>query len=149
MAIGKRIELQLPCTLTEHELSSRSMMLVETITAVDETNAARSGAMKEYKDRLTALEERQRELARAIRTGIEDRMVACIAEYHTPVEATKRVIRLDTGEVVREEAMSAAECQLHMFDSKVEFEKYMKSQTPEPLFVDPPDDSAAEPSASD
>lgn len=130
--LGKRIELQLPCTLTEHELSSRSMMLVESIGRVDEVNAARSEAMKSFKDTLTGLEERQRELAKAIRTGIEDRMVACLAQFHTPVEATKRILRLDTGEVVREEAMSSAECQLHMFDSKVEFEKYMSSQADPP-----------------
>jgi hypothetical protein len=128
--MGKRTEMELPCALSDEEMHSRSMMLVETVNQKIDTSAARTVAMKEFKDRLTAIEERQRELSNILSTGIEKRMVQCVAEFHSPVEATKRITRLDTGEVVKEEAMSAAECQLHMFGSVAEFERYMREQTP-------------------
>ena len=60
---GKRIELQLPCTLGEEELASRSMMLVETVAQKDDTAAAKRVVTKEFNDKLTALDERQRQLA--------------------------------------------------------------------------------------
>lgn len=133
----KRVEMELPCLLTDEETHSRCMMLVETVTATAETNAARAASMKEFKDKITGLAERQRELSNVLNTGIESRMVACIAQFHTPAESTKRIIRTDTGEVVREESMTAAECQVNLFESAAEFESYMRSQVdPEP----PPED---------
>jgi hypothetical protein len=114
------------------------MMLVETVNQKIETSAARSESMKEFKDRLTAIDERQRELSSVIGTGIESRLVMCVAQYHTPVESTKRIIRLDTGEIVKEEPMTAAECQLHLFGSSVEFEEFMRGQT---SVEEPPSDA--------
>lgn len=137
---GKRIELDLPCMLSEDEVQSRSMMLVETVAQKDDVAAAKRTVTKEFNDKLTALDERQRQLAHVIRTGIETRLVACELLFHTPAEASKRTIRLDTGEVVREEAMTAAECQTHMFAAYMDFENFMKSQTPE----DPPADAKAQ-----
>ncbi len=136
--LGKRIELELACTLGEDELQSRSLALVETVTAKDEVDAARKAVAKEFRDKLTGLDERQRLLSRVIRSGIEHRMVACLVKFHVPAEATKRIIRLDTGDVVREEAMTESECQLHMFASQGEFERFMGSQqTPEPGDAEP------------
>lgn len=128
---GKRIELDLPCALNDNEIASRSMMLVETVARKDEVASAKRTVTKDFNDKLTALDERQRQLAHVIRTGIETRLVACELLFHTPAEASKRTIRLDTGEVVREEAMTAAECQTHMFAAYTEFENFMKSQAPE------------------
>ncbi len=56
-------------------------------------------------------------------------MTPCTVFFHTPAEATKRIVRMDTGEVVREEAMTAAECQLNMFAAQQEFERFMQEQT--------------------
>jgi hypothetical protein len=139
--------MELPCTLSEEELSSRSSMLAETVTAKDDTNLARTSSMKGFKDRLTWLDERQRELATMLRSGIERRMVGCIVEFHAPVEASKRIIRVDTGEFVREEPMSAVECQAHLFAPPAEYTAFPEAQDPElplgePL---PPYDDAALP----
>jgi hypothetical protein len=131
--LAKRIELELPCTLSEAELQSRSMMLVETVATKDDTAAQKRTVSKEFNDKLTALDERQRQLAHVMRTGIERRMVACEVFFHTPAEASKRIVRLDTGEVVKEEAMTAAECQTHMFAAYTEFENFMKDQSDLPL----------------
>lgn len=128
---GKQIELDLPCTLTDEELQSRSIMLAETVVQVDDVQEARSSSAKDFREKLVGLLERQRMLSGVLKTRIERRIVRCIVEFHTPAEATKRITRLDTGEVVREEAMTAAECQLNLWSSKVEFEAYMRKQAQE------------------
>jgi hypothetical protein len=103
MAIKEgRIELELPCALTDEEVQSRSRMLGETVWEIDETNTARSAAMKEFKERLVGLNEQQRKLSRMIRNRVEARMVRCAVQFHTPAEGLKRVIRMDTGEMVSE-----------------------------------------------
>lgn len=95
-------------------------------------DSARREAAKKYRDRLVGLDERQRKLGRVIRDRAESRMVQCVALYHTPVEATKRIVRLDTGEVVREEPMTQGECQLNMFASIGDLERLMGTEaTPE------------------
>jgi hypothetical protein len=113
--IEKRIERKLRCELTESDLLTRAASLADNGMTIDETNAARSKSSKEFKDLLAGLEERRRELSLAIRTGFEERLVPCVVRFHHPVEATKTIIRLDTGELVEECAMSAEECQTRMF----------------------------------
>lgn len=130
MAIQEgRMELQLFCTLTDEEVQSRGLMLGETVSLIDDTNSARTTAMKEYKDRLTGLTERQRELAQIIRERSEKRMVECRVIFHAPSEGMKRVVRLDTGEQVREEPMTTAEKQMNLFASQKDFEEFMRDQT--------------------
>ncbi len=46
-----------------------------------------------------------------IRTGREERLVPCAVNFHTPAEGLKSIVRLDTGELIEECAMSAEECQ--------------------------------------
>ncbi len=136
--MGKRIELELPCTLSEEEMQSRSMMLVETVAHKDETARAKRDAAKEYGDQLVALDEKQRQLAGVLKTGIERRMVGCQVLFHTPAEATKRIVRMDTGEVVKEEAMTPAECQMHMFAAYSAFEEFMKEEAEQKDGDEPP-----------
>ena len=111
MSITKRIERKLVCELSEGELQLRSASLADTVTTIDQTKTARKQKAKEFGDLLAGLEDRQRELSRAIRTGTEERLVACVVNFHTPIEATKTIVRLDTGEIVSEEPMSSEECQ--------------------------------------
>jgi len=49
---GGQLELELPCMLTDEEVQSRGRMLGETIWSIDETNTARTEAMKKFKERL-------------------------------------------------------------------------------------------------
>jgi hypothetical protein len=150
---GKRIELELYCNLTDDEVQSRGLMLVEAITERDQVDAARREAAKQYRDKLVGLDERQRKLGRVIRERAESRMVQCVVQFHTPVEATKRIVRLDTGEVVREEAMTQGECQLNMFASIGELERLMETEaapesepdnSPEGAESEPPEDADRE-----
>lgn len=131
MTQGLRVEMELPCALTDEEVQSRGRMLGETIWTIDETTAARTAAMKEFKERLVGLNETQRKLARVIRNRVENRMVYCAVHYHVPGEGLKRIIRTDTGEVVSEVEMTEPEKQLHLFASQRDFESFMEQQKPE------------------
>ena len=132
------IELELPCALTDEEIQSRGRMLGETIWAIDETSAARTERMKNFKERLVGLNEQQRKLARIIRNRVEERMVRCFLQFHAPCEGMKRVVRMDTGEMVREEQMTGSEKQLNLFAAQGEFEKFMESQGVELVQPEPP-----------
>lgn len=123
MTIEKRIERKLRCELTESELQTRSASLADTVTSIDDAQRARKEAAKQFKDLIGGLEERQRELSRAIRTGVEERVVPCVVRFHVPAEGTKQIVRLDTGEVAVEEAMSAEECQTKIFSEAAELEQ--------------------------
>ncbi|MDR3799709.1 MAG: hypothetical protein P4K93_16265, partial [Terracidiphilus sp.] len=141
-----RIEIELPCALTDEEIQSRGRMLGETIWAIDDTNAARTASMKEFKERLVGLNEQQRKLAIIIGNRVEKRMVRCAVQFHTPCEGMKRVVRLDTGEMVREEPMTDSEKQLNLFAAQQEFEHYMNAQGVNQVQTEPP---AEEPRDSD
>jgi hypothetical protein len=82
--------------------------------------------MKEFKERLVGLNEQQRKLARVIRGRVELRMVQCAVLFHAPLEGVKRIVRMDTGEVVREEPMTDSEKQLNLFAAQSEFERFTK-----------------------
>lgn len=123
-----RTELELPCTLTDEEVQSRGRMPGETVVTIDDVQDARTAAMKEFKDRLVGLNEQQRKLARIIRDRVEPRMVQCLVQFHMPREGMKRIVRGDTGEIVRELEMTAAEKLLNLFASQKEFEDFLKAQ---------------------
>jgi hypothetical protein len=123
-----RIERELMCGLTDEEVQSRGRMLGETVTAIDDTNSARTSAMKEFKERLVGLNEQQRKLARMIRDRSEWRMVVCLVQFHVPGEGMKRIVRMDTGEVVGEDKMTDGEKQMNLFAPQADFEEFMKRQ---------------------
>lgn len=133
-----RIELELPCSLTDEEIQSRGRMLGETIWTIDDTNAARTASMKEFKEKLVGLNEQQRKLARIISNRVETRMVRCAIQFHAPCEGMKRVVRMDTGEMVREEPMTDSEKQLNLFAARQEFEHFMKGQGLDQVRTEPP-----------
>jgi hypothetical protein len=56
-------------------------------------------------------ESRAADSTKKINNGYELREVECLAVLETPRAGMKRIIRLDTNEVVREEAMTLSEMQ--------------------------------------
>lgn len=110
-----RVELELPCALTDEEVQTRGRMLGETVGQIEDLQSARTEAMKDFKDRLAGLADFQKKLARIIRTRVEDRMILCSVVFHTPEQGSKTIARLDTGEFVRQEPMTAGECQLNLY----------------------------------
>ena len=55
-------------------------------------------------------------------------MVSCAVQFHTLCEGIERIVRIDTGKMVREEPMTNSEEQLNLFAAQSVFDAYMKSQ---------------------
>lgn len=68
---SKRIELELFCELGEEEIQSRQSLLIQTLAERDDVDAERAAKAKQYRDKLTALDERQRKLRGVIRDRSE------------------------------------------------------------------------------
>ena len=109
------IERKLICHLTDAELQSRGRMLSETIALIDQVQSARAQVNKEFKEKITGLQEEQRRLAAAYVNRAEERLVECAVQFHRPSEGIKRIVRTDTGEVIAEESMTDQEKQLNLF----------------------------------
>jgi hypothetical protein len=140
--MAKKIEIELPCALSDDEVRSRGDYLVELIARMDAVSEEKSNVARRYKDQLSGLAETQRKVAAAIRTRCETRMVRCWVTYHAPCEGVKRTTRMDTGDVVSEEPMTDAEKQLNLFASIKDLEALAGIEPPEPPSADGDDDEA-------
>jgi hypothetical protein len=113
----KVIELELMCDLTHEEIQYRAQELGAAIVEQDEVESRRKDVVKEFAEQLKDIHGRMRRLSQVIRTKSERRIVKCAVTFHTPNTGFKQVVRLDTGELCREERMTTDECQQHMFVS--------------------------------
>lgn len=113
--MSKEIMLELWCELDDAEMLVRGQMLGAVVAEIEVVEVQKSDAMKAFTDQLKALSQQRSKLGGIIRRKAETRMVNCDVQFHTPVPGTKRVTRLDTGEFVRDEPMTAAEHQGNLF----------------------------------
>jgi len=111
----REITEDLRCELTEEETRDRALQMTAAMNRLDELKAEKASTMKTYAEDINGLENTMRTLGKAVRSGIEYRAVICGVEFHMPVTGTKRITRLDTGELVREEAMTSFEMQENLF----------------------------------
>jgi hypothetical protein len=135
------IDLELMCELTDEEVQHRAQMLGAAVVEQDEIDSRKRDAMKAFGEEQKEVAQRMRVLSRAIRARKERRMVPCVIEFHTPAQATKRTTRLDTGEIISEQAMTSEECQDHLFSmqpSELEALYNMPSDPELPLDPAPP-----------
>jgi hypothetical protein len=118
---GETRTMLLPVELTHDEVFARGKQLAavkdEHTTAMDKLDRAAIAwkATKEgVQNEINETEERMRIIARAVRSGREDRDVEVVDEpnYKTGVMAT---IRLDTGELVASRGLTEAERQRSLF----------------------------------
>ena len=112
----KTIVLDLMCDLDEAELLDRAQQLSSQLQRQEELQIERANSAKGYKDQLDGLAGVIGKLHRVIRRKTESRPVTCAIVFHSPVVGTKRTVRTDTGEFVRDDAMSATECQNNLFE---------------------------------
>lgn len=108
---GREIVQDLMCDLSDPELFDRAQQMSTVLQTIDEVETARRVSAKDFKDRLEGLHGESRKLSFIVRQRQEKRPVRCSVELHTPTQGVKRVVRLDTGELVREEHMTQAELQ--------------------------------------
>lgn len=135
----RKISEQLFCVFTQEEIETKGQELSTSMIAYDEVESAKKEATKEYTDQLKALRGTMRGLSRAIRKKGETRPVECIVHFHIPDIGRKRIVRIDTGELVREEAMTPEECQENLFGEINELDRlFGDGPEPEPPSEEPP-----------
>lgn len=103
------------CLLDDEELLVRGQMLSDCSQQYELVEKQKKDTMKEFGEQLGELRSTRIGLAQAIKDKREKRLVECVVMYHSPVQGTKRFTRLDTGEFVRDEPMSASEMQQNLF----------------------------------
>jgi DNA segregation ATPase FtsK/SpoIIIE-like protein len=113
--MSKEIMLELWCELDDAEMLVRGQMLGAVVAEFELVEVQKSDAMKGFTEQLKGLSQQRSKLGGIIRRKAETRMVNCDVQFHAPVPGTKRITRLDTGEFVRDEPMTAAEHQGNLF----------------------------------
>ncbi len=98
------------------ELEEISKKLAQSISRQARANEEQKAAQAQFKQRIEAETATIQSLSSNIHMGWEMRTIDCVVEFHTPVVGTKRMTRLDTGEIVREWAMRNDELQEHLFE---------------------------------
>jgi hypothetical protein len=111
----------LPVTLTKDEILARGKELArvkdEHTRAADELETAQLAwkTMKEgFANRISEAEDRMRQLARAINSGVETRDVEVCDEPEFKA-GVMNTVRLDTGELVSSRGLTEAERQRSLF----------------------------------
>lgn len=100
----------LACKLTEHELVAKGDELLAALAEVDELKDEKKASAAEFAAQIKAAEKKARDLRTVITTKTEKRDVE-VAEERLYATNTVRVVRPDTGEIVRERAMTSSERQ--------------------------------------
>lgn len=101
---------RMPCKLTDAELVDRGGKLADAYAEADALEAERKNTNDGFKAKIELVEQRVRDLAGTLRTKQETREVELLEEYDYRTFSV-RVKRADTGEMVRERAMTKNERQ--------------------------------------
>lgn len=101
---------------SEEELKERAKTLAMNVQRQGQTTEEQKAAQAQFKERLERFTAEIGKLSRDINNGWEMRNIECRVRYNLPVPGTKSIVRLDTGELVREMAMSRSEMQENLFE---------------------------------
>lgn len=127
-----KISLSLPVEYVQAELDEKASRLSSAMLEYDEIEEQKKAATSQFSDQLKAIRGEVRQLAKQIRRKGEDRAVDCIVQFHTPQPAFKTIIRQDTGEIVRTEAMSYEESQENLFEEAEDINRMYSAEDPRP-----------------
>ena len=128
--MAKRINVSLQCEYTPEELNEKRDELSATVIEANLVEGKKSDAAKAFKEELDALYSRTGILARQIKIRGEFRGVECAVEMNKPVTGVKRIVRLDTGELVKDEPMTYDERQDNLFGEIDEISAAFKAADP-------------------
>lgn len=106
-----RVYEKLPKPLTDDELLRYGQELAAEVKRLGAIEQERKTAMAQLRAAGEATREKVVELTMLISSGYSKTEVEVLALMDTPVPGTKRIIRVDTNETVREEPMTDAERQ--------------------------------------
>jgi hypothetical protein len=93
------------------EMHDFATELARKTSEMSETEEAKKATVAQFGDRIASLRADTSSLARKFNSGYEYRNIECKVLYHKPSPAQKTIIRLDTGEVVKVQAMTFNELQ--------------------------------------
>lgn len=116
MARLTKVKLTLFCEFSGEERDARAEQMSAAMLEYDRIEDLKKESAKQYKEQLSALRGEMRSCAKAVNRRGEERPVECVVQFHTPEVGMKTIVRTDTGEVVRAEAMTAEEKQENLFD---------------------------------
>lgn len=114
----KKITLDLWHQFTPEELETKGQELAAANIKYGEVEMANKIETKKLADNLAAIDANCYTLSRQVRERGLNVPVDCLVTFHKPKVGRKTIIRLDTGEQVREEVMTPTECQEHLFPPK-------------------------------
>lgn len=101
----------LRCDFSAEELREFSRELARKTAELSQAEEDKKAAVSQFADRIAANRADTSRLARNINSGYEMRSVDCEVQLNIPLDRIARIVRLDTGEVVKERAMTGTEMQ--------------------------------------
>lgn len=111
----KTDKLFLRYQFTEAEIKERSLELARATTQAIEAEESKKAAAAQFADLVLRSREKMSRLAREINNGYEMRDIECEIRLHKPSKGMAQIVRLDTGELVKERLMDHTELQEQLF----------------------------------
>jgi hypothetical protein len=101
------IKKSLLCSLTDEERRTCGITLATTLEDITRIEAEKKAQSDHYKNRIAGLQAAADQLTHKVSTGQEWREIECKVVFGQPTPHHKQIVRIDTGEVVGTEMMSA------------------------------------------
>lgn len=101
---------------TDLEMKERADALSLALQRKERAEQDQKAAQAQFKERIEAQTNIISRVSREYQAGYEFRDIECSVEFHIPVIGSKRITRIDTGEMIRECAMRHDELQENLFD---------------------------------
>ena len=105
---------------TEAEMKAKASELSLALQRKERAEMDQKAAQAQFKERIEAQTNIISRVSREYQAGYEFRDIECGVEFHTPTIGSKRITRMDTGELVRECAMRNDELQENLFADESE-----------------------------
>lgn len=114
--MAEKITLNLEVKLTAEELQAKGQEMALAVLKYDEYEAEKKEIAKDLGDKMKELHGKLSAMAKVTRRRTDIRPVECIVHLDTPEVGTKRIVRGDTEEVLKEMPMTPDERQRELFD---------------------------------
>jgi len=114
----QQITLELDCKLDDLQVLRKGEEIATKMVKYDAVEEEKKVLTKMLGDQMKDIRAEVSLLAKQISNRTETRSVKCTVELNVPVIGTKRITRLDTGELVKEEAMTPEERQTNLFSEE-------------------------------
>jgi hypothetical protein len=110
-----KVKEYLRYTFSEEETKAIAKELALAVTRKTRAEEEQKSAQAQFKQRIEAEIATIGKLSNNINMGWDMREIDCTVQFHKPNEGFKTIVRLDTGEVVREAKMAGGELQENLF----------------------------------